>query len=94
LDNKELLIDLENALCTKMRPTFLAITDPDADMDGDIQVLISCIAFKGKSIQERVSMVFGVIKQYVPKAMDDRLIVVQCYDGDQIVEILDTICKS
>ena len=87
-------MDLEYALCTKMRPTFLAITDPDADMDGDVQVLISCLAFKGKSIQERVGMVFNILKQYVPKVFDERLIIIQCYDGDEIVDILDTLCGS
>jgi stress-induced morphogen len=91
MESKELLAELEYALNTKLRPTFLTITDPNLDENGDIQILISCIAFKGKSIQERVSIVFNVIKQFIPKLIEDRLVVIQCYDSTEIEEVLDNI---
>lgn len=85
---KEQLVDLEFALCSKLRPTFLTINESD---DKTIQIIVSCIQFKNKSIQQRISIIFRLIESYVPDILKDRLIVVQAYDNLEIDNILDDI---
>lgn len=94
MNDKYLLADLEYALCTKLRPTFLVIADLSKDGDGSVEVMLSCIAFRNKSIQERVSMVFNMIKQYVPKILEERNVVVHCYDSTEIIDIIDNIVSD
>lgn len=89
-EDKELIIDLEFALCAKLRPVFLAISEPDED-DGTIEIVIGCLQFQHKSIQERISIVFRLIERYCPSILLERLVIVQAYSSSEIENILDDI---
>lgn len=86
---KEDIIDLEFALCAKLRPTFLAISSEDED--GDIEIIISCNQFSNKSIQERTSIVFNLISEYVPVILEEHLLIIQTYDNKEMDLVLDDI---
>lgn len=88
--DRELIIDLEFALCAKLRPTFLAISEPDED-DGSIEVVVSCTQFNYKSIQERVSILFNLISEYVPSILEDRLLIVTALSNSEMELVLDDI---
>jgi hypothetical protein len=76
-------------LCAYARPTFLIITKPDED--NDIQVVISCLAFKTMNISERISYVFNLINKHIPDVMEDRLIIIQAFDPDEMIDVLEQI---
>jgi len=88
--DKELIIDLEFALCAKLQPVFLAISEPDEDT-GEIEIIISCNQFGRKNIQERVSIIFQLIQNYVPDILEDRLIVVTALNNNEMDEVLDDL---
>jgi hypothetical protein len=88
--DKELIIDLEFALCAKLQPTFLAISEPDEDT-GEIEIIISCNQFNRKNIQERVSIIFKLIENYVPAILEDRLILVTALNNNEMDEVLDDL---
>lgn len=80
-------IDLEYVLCAYARPTFLTITEPDED--NDIQVVISCPKFKDMDVADRIDYIFELIRAYIPDILMDRLVIVQAYDSDEIIEVIE-----
>jgi hypothetical protein len=84
-------IKLEYALSAYARPTFLAITEPDEE--NDIQILISSNLFNVMDVEDRIEYVFKIIKDQCPEVVEDRLVVVQAYDGEEIEQVLDIIFK-
>lgn len=80
---------LEKQLILFLRPSFLHITEPD--FDDDIQVLISTRQFNNKTVQERISTVFKIIKTHCPKILKDRLLVIQAYTPNEMDDILDYV---
>ena len=88
--DKELIIDLEFALCAKLQPVFLAISEPDEDT-GEIEIIISCNQFNRKNIQERVAIIVLLIENYVPAILEDRLIVVTALNNNEMDEVLDDL---
>lgn len=91
MTDRELLIDLEFLLIAKLRPTFLIITNPEEDEDGDIQIVMACSQFANKSIQERISIIFKLISDYMPDIINIRLIVVQAYSNSEMDKVLDDL---
>jgi hypothetical protein len=88
-DIKEQLAALEHAICAKLRPTFLIITDPTLNQDGDIYIIISTIAFKNMSVAQRVKSVFSLISKYTPDILEDRLIIIQTYSSSEIEDVIE-----
>ena len=88
--DKEMIIDLEFAICAKLRPTFLAISEPDED-DRSIEIVIACTQFNNKTIQERVSIVFNLIQNYTPAILEDRLLIVTALNNSEMEGVLDDI---
>jgi hypothetical protein len=86
MNTREFLVHLEHVLVTKLRPTFLAVAE--VSTDGTVEVIMSCLQFRGRSIQERTGMVFNILKYYLAESMTERLVVVQCFDSTEIDEIL------
>lgn len=82
---------LEYVLVTHFRPTFLHIEPPD--MNGDIQIILSCINFQYIPIQKRVTDVFNLINDKYPEILKDRLILVQAYDTIQMEQLLTEVFK-
>jgi len=80
---------IEQILSAYARPVFLTITEPDAD--NDIQIIISCIAFKTMKISDRISYVFDLFRKHIPDVMKDRLIIIQAYDPYEMEEVLNNI---
>lgn len=89
-EDKELIIDLEFAICAKLRPTFLAVSMPDPE-DGTIEIVISCTQFNYKSIQERVSILFRLTETYCPRILEDRLLLVSAFSNSEMDDVLDDI---
>jgi hypothetical protein len=85
----ELLAELEYALCAKLRPTFLVLSPPNEFKE--IHVIISTLAFKHMTIQERTNNTFSLIKQYSPVILDKYLLVIQTYSSDEMDEVLEDI---
>ena len=90
MTERESLIDLEFLLIAKLRPTFLAISDPDED-DGSIEIVIACTQFNRKTIQERISIVFKLISEYLGYILEDRLILVTALNNNEMDEVLDDL---
>ena len=88
--DREMLIDLEFALCAKLRPTFLAISEPDEE-NGTIEIVISCTQFNHRTIQERISMIFKLTQEYCPRILEDRLIIVSAFSNSEMDNVLDDI---
>lgn len=88
-ETKEHLEDLERILVTKLRPTFLIITDPELHYEGDIYIIISTISFKNMTIEQRIKNVFSLISKYVPAIIKHRLIVVQAFSSKEIEEVIE-----
>lgn len=88
--DKELIMDLEFALIAKLRPTFLAISEPDED-DGTIEIVIACTQFNYKSIQERVSILFRLTETYCPRILEDRLLLVSAFSNSEMDDVLGEI---
>lgn len=86
---KERVADLEQILITKLRPTFLIITDPNIHYEGDIYIVISTLSFKNMSIQKRIKSVFSLILKYIPDIIKNRLVVIQAYSGSEIEEVIE-----
>lgn len=80
---------IEQVLCAYARPTFLIITKPDED--NDIQIVISCLAFKTMGISDRISYIFRLLNKHIPEVTKDRLIIVQAFDQDEMVDVLERI---
>jgi hypothetical protein len=80
---------LEKYLILSFRPSFLHITNPDEN--NDVQVLISTRHFNQKTVQERIIMVYNIIKQNCPKILDDRLVVVQAYTPLEMDDVLEYV---
>lgn len=80
-------ISLEYVLCAYARPTFLTITEPDED--NDIQIVISCSIFKNMEIEDRIEYIFNLIRAYIPDIMKDRLVIVQAFDSDEIIDVIE-----
>lgn len=80
---------IEQVLSAYARPVFLTITEPDKD--NDIQIIISCIAFRNMKISDRISYVFSLFSKHIPDVLNDRLIIVQAYHPDEMQEVLDNI---
>jgi hypothetical protein len=80
-------ISLEYVLSAYARPTFLTITEPDED--NDIQVIISSNIFKNMEPEDRIEYVFNLIRAYIPDILLDRLVIVQAFDSDEIIEVLE-----
>lgn len=80
-------IDLEYVLCAYARPAFLTITEPDED--NDIQVVISSPIFNNMEVEDRIEYVFNLIRAYIPDIIKDRLIIVQAYDTDEIIDVIE-----
>lgn len=90
LINVDHLLDvLEKSLIIFFRPSFLHITNPD--FDDDIQVVISTRHFSNKTVQERIIMVYNLIKKDCPQILDDRLVVVQAYTPNEMDDILEYV---
>ncbi len=90
LINLDHLLDvLEKSLIIFFRPSFLHITSPD--FDDDIQVVISTRHFSNKTVQERIIMVYNLIKKDCPQILDDRLVVVQAYTPNEMDDILEYV---
>lgn len=87
-----LLIELEVLLIAKLRPTFLLIDY--SDEDDDIYIVISTNSFKRMSPNDRVSSIFSLIKLECPDIMKEKLLIVEAYDSDEIVEMLDQQLKD
>lgn len=83
------LILLEKSLILFFRPSFLHITNPDEN--NDIQVILSTRHFNQKTVQERIIMVYNVIKQNCPIALNDRLVITQAYSPLEMDEILEYV---
>lgn len=83
------LVVLEKSLILFFRPSFLHITSPD--MDNDIQILISTRHFNNKTVQERMIMVYNLIKKDCPTVLNDRLVVVQAYTPLEMDEVLEYV---
>lgn len=88
--DKELIIDLEFALCAKLQPTFLAISNPDEDT-GEIEIVIACTQFGRKNIQERIAIIFKLISEYVPAILDERLLIVSAFSNSEMDDVLDDL---
>ena len=82
---------IEYVLSAYLRPTFLAITRSEDDEDGDIQILVSAHQFSYMTVPERVGHVFSIIQKHCPEAMQNRLLIVQCYDKIELEEVLNEI---
>ena len=80
---------IEYTLCAYARPVFLAITEPDEN--NDIQIVISCVAFRTMNIGERIAYIFKLLNKHIPDVMQDRLVIIQAYDPDQVEEVLDKV---
>ncbi len=85
----DILIDLETILIAKLRPIFLLIDY--SEEDDDIYIVISTLAFKRMSVNERVSSVFNLLKEFVPDIFKEKLIIIQAYDSDEISEMLENL---
>lgn len=85
------VIQIEYVLSANMRPTFLAVTHPKDDAEGDIQIIISCLKFQHMNVQERISDVFMLLNSKCHDIIKDRLLLVQAYSGDEMIDVLDTI---
>ncbi len=89
---RELLIDLEFVLIAKLRPVFLAISNPDDSEDGSVEIVIACMQFANKTIQERVSIVFNLLSEYLPNILlEDRLLIIQTFSNSEMESVLDDI---
>ena len=86
------LSKLEKSLIIFLRPSFLYITNPDED--NDIQILVATRQFNQKSVQERIIIVFGIIKQNCPQILEDRLIIVQAYSPPEMDDILEYVFNN
>lgn len=82
------MIEIEHILSAYLRPTFLAI---NKNSNNEIEVIISCIGFKFMSVQERIQHVFSVLKEKVPKVLEENLVIIQTYDSAELDIILDNI---
>lgn len=92
MEDKHLLLDLEYALCAKLRPTFLAIS-PDTEFDA-VDVIISTQAFTYMTIEKRVNTVFSLIKAHCPAILKEgKLVVVQAFTASEIEELLEDMFK-
>jgi hypothetical protein len=80
---------IEAVLSAYARPTFLAITNPDED--NDIQIVISCLAFRTMNVNERVSYLFGLLKKHIPEVLENRLIIFQAYSSEEMDEVFEKL---
>ena len=83
------LIVLEKTLILFFRPSFLHITNPDED--NDIQIIVSTRHFNNKTVQERILMVYNLIKKDCPQVLQDRLAVIQAYTPLEMDDILEYV---
>ena len=83
---------LEYVLSAYVRPTFLAITEPDED--NDIQVLVCCNLFNIMDIEDRIEYIFNVINEQCPEVVQDRLIIIQAYSSDEMEQVIENIFKN
>jgi hypothetical protein len=83
---------LEYILSAYARPSFLAVFDPDED--DDIQIVISCNVFDQMDIEERIDYVFNIIKTHASDLAFNRLIIVQAYDSEEMVQVIENAFKD
>jgi hypothetical protein len=43
------------------------------------------------NISERISYVFNLINKHIPDVMEDRLIIIQAFDPDEMIDVLEQI---
>lgn len=77
---------LEYSLIVYFRPTFLLISDPR--INDDVQIIISSIKFNYLPIQGRVAEVFKLINEKCPEILENRLLLVQAYNSQEIEDVL------
>lgn len=87
-----ILAALESLLAIKFRPTFLALTINQDD--GIIQVVMSCLNFNHQSINERTISVFNEINRELPQLIDEHLIVLQCFNSEEIERVIDDLFQE
>lgn len=82
-------ISLQYILNVYAKPSFLLITNPDEN--NDIQIVISCGIFKDMEVEDRIDYIFNLIRAYIPDIIKNRLIIVQAFDSEEIIEVLDDV---
>jgi hypothetical protein len=73
---------LQKIVREHFKPSFLYISQPD--IDRNVQVIIACPFFKGMKTQERVGHVYKLILNKVPDIMNNRMVIVQAFDNEEI----------
>jgi hypothetical protein len=43
------------------------------------------------NIGERIAYIFKLLNKHIPDVMQDRLVIIQAYDPDQVEEVLDKV---
>lgn len=90
---KEALATIEYTLQVKLRPTFLAIIEADSEVQ-EIHIIISTLAFRRMTINERVASIFNLLIIYCPSILKEYLIVVRAHSGDEMEDILEDIFRE
>lgn len=87
MQDQEILVTLESILCIYLKPTFLAITL----VDGDVQIVVSALQFRNMNIQERVNYVFKLLSTRCCGIIKERLVIVQPFSGEEMVNVIEYI---
>lgn len=85
---------MEYALAVHIRPSFLAITNPE-DCINEIHIVVSCLQFRNKTIQQRIATIFQLLSYYTPDIIDSEYsIIVNALDSKEMEEYLDDVFRE
>lgn len=79
------LTDIESALVTGLRPSFLAIGFEDEF----IHIIVSHPSFEHKSISKRIRICYDLIRSYNRQLLKDNSIIIETYDSHQLTDLLE-----
>ena len=85
---KYILDDIEHVLVVHLRPSYLLAIALE-ETPNEINIIVSCAQFRGKSIQRRIAIVFNLLNKYISDTIAEYLVVVQALDGDEMLDYLD-----
>lgn len=91
ITNLPIVPRIEYVISAHLRPTFLAITNPEDDENGDIQIVVSAHQFSYMTVPQRVTHVFSILNKHLPEVLQNRLIIVTPYDTIEMEEIINDI---
>lgn len=90
MSDQEVLVTLESIISLYLKPTFLAITL----VDGDVQIVISMLEFRNMSVQERVNYVFKLLSSRCSAIIRERLVLVQTFSGDEMESVIEHVFEE